>query len=521
MMSKTFDADFIVIGSGPAGVSAAIPLVNAGRRVIMLDAASAEHEQRTSERAHWQVMLGDQLEALRPEDDLSPKLRTPESRAVVGAFRQWVNICERDFFAIGALARGGLSRIWGSFVSEFDNDDLHDWPVKHEHLAPSYRVIAARIGVSGSRDDDMADFYGRSGPILPAPPIGPTAKVVLSNYQRRPQPHEFTLGLARNALLTADRGDRLACDLSRNCLWGCPRGAIYDARSDLALLQKSACFSLLDGALVVRLSPTAQGWSVVIAGRGEPLRAPRIVLAAGTLGSLRLALPLLEPARTELRLLSSPLLAVPMLVWQRLGGAPPPKGYTLAQLGFTHVYSAALGDYVTGALYEVSALPPSPFVARLPFGRRAGTEIFRALAPALAVASIYFPGGCSANSVRAEMDGETMRIAVRGSLAPEFTALSRTVQRRLSRIFRRLGAYVLPATALAQPGTDAHLGGLFPMGASCGTNVFGEFPALPGLHLVDGSIFPTIPSKPNTLTIMANADRIARHLAQSSNQSAP
>jgi choline dehydrogenase-like flavoprotein len=513
MMSTTYDADFIVIGSGPAGVSAAIPLVDAGRRVIMLDAASTEHGQRTGERARWQVMLGDQLEALQPQDDLSPKLRTPAARAVVDAFRHWATISEQDFFAIGALARGGLSRIWGGLVSEFDDDDLRLWPIKHEHLAPSYRAIVARIGVSGSSNDDMADFYGRSGPILPAPPVGPAAKVLLSNYQRRPRPGDFTLGLARNALLTEDRGERRACDLSLDCLWGCRRGAIYDARSDLAMLQNRAGFALLEGAVVVQLSPIAQGWCVAIAGRDEPLRAPRVLLAAGTLGSLRLAVPLLDRAHAELRLISSPMLAVPMLVWQRLGGTPPSKGYTLAQLGFSHFHPAAQGDYVTGALYELSTLPPSPFVARLPFGRRAGTEIFRALAPALVIASIYFPGDCSANSVRAEKDGENIRLAIRGALAPEFTALSRTVQRRLSRIFAGLGAFVLPATALARPGTDAHLGGLFPMGA--GTNVRGELPGLPGLHLVDGSIFPTIPSKPNTLTIMANADRIGRQLARS------
>jgi choline dehydrogenase-like flavoprotein len=37
---------------------------------------------------------------------------------------------------------------------------------------------------------------------------------------------------------------------------------------------------------------------------------------------------------------------------------------------------------------------------------------------------------------------------------------------------------------------------------------------LPGLHLVDGAVLPTIPSKFTTLTVMANADRIARRLTE-------
>jgi choline dehydrogenase-like flavoprotein len=55
----------------------------------------------------------------------------------------------------------------------------------------------------------------------------------------------------------------------------------------------------------------------------------------------------------------------------------------------------------------------------------------------------------------------------------------------------------------------------FPMGPpeAFGTSRFGELNAAPGLHLVDGSLLPSIPAKFTTLTIMANADRIGRHLA--------
>jgi hypothetical protein len=340
---------------------------------------------------------------------------------------------------------------------------------------------------------------------------------VLKNYQRRPRPSDFALGLARNALLTADRGERRACDHSLDCLWGCRRGAIYDARQDLVLLQKSPHFQLLDGAKVKRLSPISQGWSLAIIGREQPLRAHRILLAAGAIGTLRLVIPQLGSAQTNFQLVSSPVLAIPMIVPRRIGGVAPRTGYTLAQLGFTHAYSPTPGDYATGALYEISALPPSSFVARLPFGRRAGTEIFRALAPTLLVTSVYFPGAYSANRVHTELNGDDIGITIRGGVAGEFDRLTHTVRRRLARIWSRLGAYALPGATLATPGTDAHLGGVFPMGAGDrhGTNAFGELNAGPALHVVDGSALPTIPSKPTTLTIMANADRIARHLVQS------
>ena len=99
------DADFIVIGSGPAGVSAALPLVEAGRRVLMIDGAV---ERSGAANAPWQRMLGERLEALRPDDGLSPKLRTPEARQVIGDFKRWSALDADTFLALGALARGGL-----------------------------------------------------------------------------------------------------------------------------------------------------------------------------------------------------------------------------------------------------------------------------------------------------------------------------------------------------------------------------------------------------------------------------
>ena len=504
-------ADIVVIGSGPAGVSAAFPLVEAGRRVLMLDGAD---ERDAQAGAPWQRMLGTHLESLTPDDGLSPKLRTPEARRLLDAFQRRERIDEEDFLAIGALARGGLSRIWGGFVCELDDGDLQGWPLTAEDLAPSYQAVVARIGVSGSRDDDMAAFYGRSGALLAPPPLGPTAAAILRRYNAaRPDP-DFALGYARNALLTEDHGARRACDLSLGCLWGCERGAIYDARQDVALLRQHGNFTLLDRATAHQLARHDGGWEVTTTG-GDRLQAPRLVVAAGTLGSLRLVVPLIAPA-SGLRVLNSPVMAVPLLVPRRLGHATPTQGHALAQLGFRLACSPAPGDYVSGAIYEVAGLPPSSFAARMPFGRRAATEIFRALAPALAVATVYFPGRYSANEIALRPSAHGPRLHVRGGVADGFAATARAVRRRLAGIWRRLGAVALPGAALATAGTDAHLGGVFPMGAAAphGTSRFGELNAAPGLHLVDGSVLPTIPSKFTTLTIMANADRIGRHLAE-------
>jgi len=516
-MSDDFAPEFIVVGSGPAGVSAAIPLVDAGRRVLMIDGAhpSPLPSERATQTQPWRRMLGDTLAALRPDDGLSPKLRTPVALDVVGGFQRWAEVTEDSFFAVGAMARGGLSQVWGAFVAELDQQDLQGWPLTADELAPSYRAVTERIGISGSTDDDMAAFYGVSGPVLPPLPIGPTASVMLQRYAAGKPYRDFALGLARNAILTVARGERQACNLSLACLWGCPRGAIYDARQDLAALQRHPNFQLRNGAAAIRLTQEPDGWAVETAGGETALRAPRLLLAAGTLGTLRLAVPLLRLGKTVLRLLNSPLMAMPLLLPRRLGKPAPREGYSLAQLGFRLRYAAEPTHYVTGGIYETIALPPSSFAARLPMGRRAGTAVFRALSPALAIATVYFPGHCSSNFITADISGGDVRLGLRGDVSDDFADVAPLVRRRLSAIWRRLGAFPLPGAAIAVAGTDAHLGGIFPMGLADthGTSRYGELHATPGVYLVDGSVLPSISAKPTTLTIMANADRIGRHLA--------
>jgi choline dehydrogenase-like flavoprotein len=74
------------------------------------------------------------------------------------------------------------------------------------------------------------------------------------------------------------------------------------------------------------------------------------------------------------------------------------------------------------------------------------------------------------------------------------------------------GVPVVPAMQFAEPGRSYHSGGTFPMRGSPGrleTDVLGQLPGLPRVHFVDASVLPSIPATTITLTVMANAHRIA------------
>jgi choline dehydrogenase-like flavoprotein len=83
--------------------------------------------------------------------------------------------------------------------------------------------------------------------------------------------------------------------------------------------------------------------------------------------------------------------------------------------------------------------------------------------------------------------------------------------------YARLGAFLLPGSfTRGRPGGDIHYSGTMPMREtpSLGqSDPNGEVFGLKHFHIIDGASLPLLSEKPHTLTIMANADRIARVIA--------
>jgi choline dehydrogenase-like flavoprotein len=93
-------------------------------------------------------------------------------------------------------------------------------------------------------------------------------------------------------------------------------------------------------------------------------------------------------------------------------------------------------------------------------------------------------------------------------------------RRSLARIARSAG--LVPLTSLSRrgaPGSSFHCGGSFPMRAKpqgLESDVLGRPAGLRRVHLVDASVFPSIPATTITFSAMANAHRIASSAALAS-----
>jgi len=515
--------DVIIVGSGPAGTSAAYPLVKAGLKVLMVDAQADTAspvlpsrpflDARANDEHQWKWLIGENFHALNQLDAVSPKLKTPTHAHVFEGFSASNHIETDNFIGIGSLATGGLSNAWGCGVAALGASDFAGLSFSHSEMQASYETVARRIGISGRADDDLSSYFGLDEWSQPPLPLDTLHQRLLDQYTRRHaafHEHGFRLGRSRVAVLSQPMDERKACDLSGNCLWGCHNQALYSASQELQKLKQYPGFQHVQDFLVEDLLEQEGSWAIIDRRSARRLRATRLLLAAGTLASTRLALKALNH-RDSIPLLSSPTAA--FLLWlPKMLGTPRTSTFGLGQLSFALQLSSSTTAF--GSTFSTTGLPMSEFVSRIPLSKRYSIELLRNLLSACVVGNIFLPGQLSNNTAVLRADGS---LHIHGQVRPELPGLMQTAETKLRRFYWTLGALLMPMSfTVGRPGADIHYAGTLPMRSmpKIGqTDRLGEIAGLGGVHIVDGACLPSLTEKSHTLTLMANADRIARSLA--------
>lgn len=504
----------IVIGSGPSGVSAAKALLDRGRDVLMIDAGKtleAENASRRDEMATHQPQGWDET---RRDAYQQGQFETPDGQArrygsdfAMEPANATLSGKHGWFGLRSSRAGGGLSNLWGGAVLPYRQQDIADWPVNITQLAPHYAAVAEFMPVSGAKDGlcDLLpgiEMAGRS----PVPP-GPQARNLLERLSKKSDRLALD-GIHFGAARQAVDGDCKACGM---CLHGCPWGYIYSSQRTLSELKSHPRFTYRPNTVALSFSENSTGVGIALEG-GETLSGERLFIGAGVLETARIVLASDPSGTREITLLDSQHAFVPMLHRWRSTPRPDALPYTTLPQLFVEIDAPDVSpNLVHAQLYTWNEHFARDLISNYGFGLGITKPVLNAVARRLIVAQVFLHSQHSSR-INLHLSGDGKLIPTLQP-NPQTPVVLKSARQNLSRAMGRVGMTTLSfATRLGPAGSSFHVGGSVPMSANPVTgqsDTLGRPLGLSRVHLVDASVFPSIPATTITFSVMANAHRIA------------
>jgi choline dehydrogenase-like flavoprotein len=499
----------IVIGSGPAGVSAATALLARGRSVLMIDGgvafrpadAGLKAQLQGSWPANW---ADDDLHRWTAPQFCTPPGQTRRYGTDAGMERPAATFAASGNVALRASrAEGGLSNLWGAAVLPYRQEDMAGWPVTAAELAPHYKAVARFLPIAGAETSD---------PMFPALPVTGRALIPPSaqaaGILERLAGQEEALARGGTRITPARQAVNDGCLQCGLCLHGCPYDLIWSARQTLAELRGHHSFSHRSGPPVVAVENHEDGVTLRLAD-GSAIEAEHAYLGAGVLETARILMASGIAGTMTLR--DSRQALVPFLHSWSSPRAPEQRPLTTLPQLFAAINRAEISPYLIHAqTYTWNDHFPRDLIAN--YGRLpGGGPLLRALARRLVVAQIFLHSEHSDRiTLRASADGRLIAEAERN---PAGADVMNAAVRHMSRMLRLAGLHALTfARRDGAPGSSFHVGGSLPMARTprAGqSDTLGRPAGLDRLHVIDASVFPSVPATTITYSVMANAHRIA------------
>ena len=421
-----------------------------------------------------------------------------------------------------SLALGGFSTVWGASMLPCLEGDITDWPVSVPQLAPHYKAVLELTGLSAERDAlaDLFPLHFEAPGHLEASRQAQAMLGAMDRHRDGLRKARIHHGRARVAIKAARGPAEPGCVYCGMCMYGCPYGYIYSSEQTLAQLKHAGDFRYQPDVIVRAVKESANG--VKISGyhrlTREPLEfeAEQVYLACGVIPTTGILLRSLQAYDRPVPIKDSQYFLLPVALTKRIPNVRHEALHALSQLYLevldpkvspytvhlqVYTYNDLIGRTVSGTMGPLAKW--LPFLARELEGRLLLIQGFIHSAESSRIV---------ATLRKNPADGKDTLL-----LQAEANPMAKTVVRRVVRKLlgqtRRLGVVPLPMLLqMGKPGRSFHSGGSFPMRANPGafeTDVCGRPAGWQRVHAVDATVLPSIPATTITLTVMANAHRIA------------
>jgi len=415
-------------------------------------------------------------------------------------------------------AYGGFSNTWGAQTMVYSDASFSDWPFSRSALEPDYRAILNEIPYA-AEEDDYNEFFPLWAPAEPLPPLSRGSQRVLDRYRRHRvsvRRHGVIVGKARLAM----RGSKcVSCGL---CMTGCPYSYVYSASQTFDQLIAAGKVHYTGGLVATSLGERDGRPFVTVrdtaSGEVETLTADKIFVGIGSVATTRLVATSLDRFDEPMHFRESVQFVMPFVSLASNGALRQDDSFTLNQFNLLLPFDEAGRDLVQVHAYSYNdAMDLAiPGVLRMPALKGVGTQLLKHLTVGLGYLPSWWSPGFDVTFTKPSSSGQLAHVAIAAATsANESAKRLRAVNVRLLKVARQLGiAPVVPMVSMSAPGKSYHFGGSFPHSnvptAGRESDLLGRVDPWRHIHLVDATVFPTISATTFTLTIMANAHRIAR-----------
>lgn len=499
--------EYLVIGSGPAGVSAAQALLDRDVFVTLLDVGVELEPSRQDLleqlQLHWDEKNYEPLKHNINNQD-AIKLSYGSDYLYQKISQHFSIVTDENTHCTPSFARGGLSNVWGAYTALYNDDDMHAWPIKMDTLAPYYQKIMTILPVN--------EHYQRSQ----------QANHLLKNINKNFFSLEsagFSIQPTRLSVYFNGKKTKSGCFYCGNCQHGCPNNLIYSANDTLEQLLQHPKFSYVKNMVVKKIEEQEDIMLVFAHALSDSskkitFRGDRVFLAAGAIFSTGILLNSLGLFDHPILLKHSQHFMLPCLMNKSVSNVEMEKLHTLTQLSLRikntnialHPIHLQIYTYMDHYTMQLRSVLKKIFPIAKP--------LLKPIINRLLIIQGYFHSDDSLNcEIRLSRDTKTLSLKKSDNIIDSRKKIA-ALNRYLMKYRKQLGLTPIGfMTKFSKLLRSNHYGGSFPMQAGertlTTTDLLGRPYGMQKLHVVDATVFPTIPAQAITITIMANAYRIA------------
>jgi choline dehydrogenase-like flavoprotein len=216
----------------------------------------------------------------------------------------------------------------------------------------------------------------------------------------------------------------------------------------------------------------------------------------------------------------NPYTYIPMINLAATGLDPGERRCSLAQLGAVYTPAGERNSLLQVYYFSYRSLLAYKLLKESPLPFREGLRVIRSLMPVLGIIGVHHADRPTPEKycrLERAAEGGPDRLRIHYRLAPEEERLHARREAGLVRAFRRLGCIAIKRVRPGH-GSSIHYAGTLPMrregGDPLSCDAACRLRASRSVYIADGSVFPELPAKGPTFSIMANADRVGTRLAE-------